>query len=108
MNYSGKDLVMEKPAFRRSAWTPDWNAAPDRPLPVTVTLSGIDGNGRRITETRNCTWQGSPKRAEQKFRFRVAHALRSPVVRLQTKPAEGSTLWIHAVTLSPAAAPGSR
>ena len=47
---------------------------------------------------------------EQKFRFRVAHALRSPVVRLQTKPAEGSTLWIHAVTLSPAAAPvtGSR
>lgn len=108
VNYSGKDLVMEKPAFRRSAWTPDWNAAPDRPLPVTVTLSGIDGNGRRITETRNCTWQGSPKRAEQKFRFRVAHALRSPVVRLQTKPAEGSTLWIHAVTLSPAAAPGSR
>ena len=102
VTYSGENLVTEKPAFRRSAWKPGWNA-PERPLPVTVTLSGIDGNGRRITEPRNCTWQGSPKKAEQKFRFRMAHALRSPAVRLQTKPAEGSTLWIHAVTLAPAA-----
>ena len=103
VSYSGENLVTEKPAFRRSAWTPDWKNAPDRPLPMTITLSGTDSEGRRVSETRNCVWQGSPKKAIEQFRFRIPRDLHSPVVRLQGKPAEESTLWIHSVTLSSAA-----
>lgn len=102
VSYSGENLVMEKPAFRRSAWTPDWNDAPNQPVPVIITLSGTGDDGKYMSETRKCLWQGSPRKAVERIRFRIPRDLRSPVVRVQSKVAEESTLWIHSVTLTPA------
>lgn len=102
VSYSGENLVMEKPAFRRSAWTPDWNDAPNQPVPVIITLSGTGDDGKHMSETRKCLWQGSPRKAVERIRFRIPRDLRSPVVRVQSKVAEESTLWIHSVTLTPA------
>lgn len=102
VSYSGENLVMEKPAFRRSAWTPDWNDAPNQPVPVIITLSGTGDDGKYMSETRKCLWQGSQRKAVERIRFRIPRDLRSPVVRVQSKVAEESTLWIHSVTLTPA------
>ncbi len=102
VSYSGENLVMEKPAFRRSAWTPDWNDVPNQPVPVIITLSGTGDDGKHMSETRKCLWQGSPRKAVERIRFRIPRDLRSPVVRVQSKVAEESTLWIHSVTLTPA------